>query len=335
MNFLVTGSAGFIGSSFVRQALVGTPKHKAWLGPNDRIVSLDLLTYAASLENLAPVKKDSRHTFVKGDICDHKLVESLVKEHRPDCIINFAAESHVDRSIESSEPFARTNVMGTVNLLDLARANKIRFVQVSTDEVYGSLGPTGSFTELTPMAPNSPYSASKAAADCFVRSYFETHKLECVITRCSNNYGPYQFPEKFLPLSITRLLADQKIPVYGKGNNVRDWLHVEDHSEGVYLCAINGRPGEVYNFGGFGEEQNIVMAKKLIALLGKNEASSLSYVDDRKGHDFRYSMDSKKAQSELGWAPRYSLDEGLKDLVSWYQNNRAWWEPKLPRPSKT
>jgi dTDP-glucose 4,6-dehydratase len=335
MNFLVTGSAGFIGSSFVRQALMGSAKHKAWLGPSDRIVSLDLLTYAASLENLEPIQKDSRHTFVKGDICDKNLVQSLIKEHRPNCIINFAAESHVDRSIESSEPFARTNVIGTVNLLDLARAHNLRFVQVSTDEVYGSLGATGSFVEETPLAPNSPYSASKAAADCFVRSYFETHKLECVITRCSNNYGPYQFPEKFLPLSITRLLADQKIPVYGKGNNVRDWLHVEDHCEGVYLSATKGRSGEAYNFGGFGEEQNIVMAKKLIALLAKNEAASLSFVDDRKGHDFRYSMDSKKAQKELGWAPRYSLDEGLKDLVRWYQSNRAWWEPKLPTRLKS
>ena len=292
------------------------------------IVSLDLLSYAACIENLDSVIKDPRHFFVKGDICDRKLVYSLIREHKIGAIINFAAESHVDRSIEGSEAFARTNVLGTVALLDAAKAHNLKYLQVSTDEVYGTLGDTGSFTEETPLAPNSPYSASKAAADCFVRAYVETHKLDAVVTRCSNNYGPFQFPEKFLPLSITRLLNNKKIPVYGNGKNSRDWLHVEDHCEGLWLALKRGKAGHVYNFGGYGEKQNIEMAKTLVNILGKSEEDSLEYVTDRKGHDWRYSVNPAKSVRELGWKPRWTLDEGLKDLVAWYRNNHGWWEPK-------
>jgi dTDP-glucose 4,6-dehydratase len=334
MKLLVTGSAGFIGSAFVRMLLgqhESRAKSRPTLGSSDKIVSLDALTYAACLDNLAPVSKDPRHVFVKGDIGDRALVDSLVREHKIDGILNFAAESHVDRSIEGSEIFARTNVMGTLNLLEVARTHGLRYLQVSTDEVYGALGSEGSFTEETPLAPNSPYSASKAAADCFVRSYFETHKLEAIITRCSNNYGPYQFPEKFLPLAITRLMNKGKIPVYGQGLNVRDWIHVDDHAEGVWLAYTQGRAGQVYNFGGYGERKNIDMAKTLIRILGRNESDSLEYVSDRKGHDFRYSMDPKKASNELGWQARWPLDEGLQAMVEWYKARRDWWEPKLPR----
>ncbi len=331
-HILVTGSAGFIGSAFVRMLLgkaTDPSKKHPTLSADAKLVSLDLLTYAGCLENLDPVKNDPRHVFVKGDISNRSLVEQLVKEHRIDTIVNFAAESHVDRSIHSSEPFAKTNVLGTVNLLDVALAHGLSFVQVSTDEVYGTLGDEGAFTEETPMAPNSPYSASKAAADCFVRSYVHTHKLDAVITRCSNNYGPYQFPEKFLPVAITSLMAGKKIPVYGKGLNTRDWLHVDDHCEGIYLAMTKGRAGEVYNFGGFGEEKNIEMAKRLVKIFGKTENDSITYVEDRKGHDWRYAMDPRKAVEELGWKVRWPLSDGIAHLVSWYKNNEAWWRPKL------
>jgi len=331
MNILVTGTAGFIGSAFVRMLLgknsnpeLGYPT----LTANDRLVSLDALTYAASLDNLSPVESDKRHIFVKGDICDKALVEKLIKDFSINAIINFAAESHVDRSILGSEAFVKTNVNGTVNLLDLAKAYQLKFLQVSTDEVYGSLGDTGSFTEETPLAPNSPYSASKAAADCFVRAYVETHKLDAVITRCSNNYGPYQFPEKFLPLAITNLIEGKKIPVYGTGKNVRDWLHVDDHCEGIWLAFTRGKKGEVYNFGGFGERANIDVALKLVKAFGKTPEEALTYVEDRKGHDWRYSMDPKKVQKDLNWKPRRELDQGLNDLISWYKNNSNWWKPK-------
>ena len=330
MNLLVTGSAGFIGSAFVRMLLGKSERDMGYptIG-RGKIVSLDLLTYAACLDNLNPIKGDSRHSFVKGDIRDRKRVESLIKEHKIGAIINFAAESHVDRSIEGSEIFAQTNVLGTLNLLESAREHGLKFLQVSTDEVYGTLGDSGSFTESTPIAPNSPYSASKAAADCFVRAYVETHKLDAVITRCSNNYGPYQFPEKFLPLAITRLLGGGKIPIYGEGKNVRDWLHVEDHCEGIWLAFTKGQAGNVYNFGGFGERQNIDMARALISLIGADASGSLEFVPDRKGHDWRYSMDPAKVVSELGWKARWELNDGLVALVHWYQNNRDWWEPKL------
>ncbi len=328
MKLLVTGSAGFIGSSFVRM-LLGKPldKQKDFSIPFgvEKILSLDALTYAATTENLKPIETDSRHSFIKGDIADRALVERLVLEFRPDVIVNFAAESHVDRSILSSQEFLRSNVEGTLSLLDVALKNNIRYVQISTDEVYGSLGDSGSFSEETPMAPNSPYSASKAAADCFVRSYQHTHKLPVIITRCSNNYGPYQYPEKFLPLSITRLLEGQKIPVYGTGKNVRDWIHVEDHCYGVIQAIAQNKWGEVYNFGGFGETSNIDMARRLLKLLGKDE-TSLEYVSDRKGHDWRYSMNSLKAQRELGWKARWSLESGLEHMVDWFKNNQQWWK---------
>jgi dTDP-glucose 4,6-dehydratase len=331
MNLLVTGSAGFIGSAFVRMLLGKHPNPSLGyptLGANDLIVSLDLLTYAASLDNLDAVKSDRRHVFVKGDICDGSLVEKLIQEHRVDSIINFAAESHVDRSILGSAEFLRTNVTGTVTLLDLAKKYRLKFLQVSTDEVYGTLGDTGSFTEETPLAPNSPYSASKASSDCFVRAYVETHKLDAVVTRCSNNYGPYQFPEKFLPLAITNLIEGKKIPVYGTGKNVRDWLHVDDHCEGIWLAFTKGKTGEVYNFGGFGEKRNIDVAYELAKRFEKKPEEAITFVEDRKGHDWRYSMDPKKVQRELNWKPRQDFTNGLGDLISWYKNNVTWWKTK-------
>jgi len=334
MNLLVTGTAGFIGSAFARMVLGKTERGATSeffpeMGEGvKKLVSLDLLTYAGCKDNLNPIENDPRHIFVKGDICDSSLVESLIKEHKIDWILNFAAESHVDRSIESSEPFAFTNVIGTVKLLDLAKKYNLKFLQVSTDEVYGTLGDVGSFTEETPLAPNSPYSASKTAADCFVRSYVETHKLHCVITRCSNNYGPYQFPEKFLPVAITACMNKKQIPVYGEGKNVRDWLHVEDHCYGIWLAMLKGKSGEVYNIGGFGETQNIDMAHKICEAFALKPSEGIRFVEDRKGHDWRYSMDPAKIVRDLGWQPKWSLDEGLKHTIEWYKKNRVWWEPK-------
>jgi dTDP-glucose 4,6-dehydratase len=334
MKLLVTGTAGFIGSAFVRQCLGKGrhPEHAAaypGMGKGlEKIVSLDLLTYAGCRENLAPVDGDARHVFVKGDICDRALVEKLVTEHQLTHIVNFAAESHVDRSIESSEPFARTNVMGTLTLLDVAKKHGLKFLQISTDEVYGSLGDTGAFTEETPLAPNSPYSASKAGADCFVRAYTETHKLHTITTRCSNNYGPYQFPEKFLPVAITALMNGKQIPVYGEGKNSRDWLHVEDHNWAVWLALTKGKSGEVYNIGGYGETRNIDLAHKVLARFGVTPEKGLRYVEDRKGHDWRYAMDPTKIAAHLGWKPAWTLDAGLVDTIQWYKSNEAWWRPK-------
>jgi dTDP-glucose 4,6-dehydratase len=334
MKLFVTGTAGFIGSAFVRQCLGKGrhPEHAAaypGMGKGlEKIVSLDLLTYAGCRENLAPVDSDPRHVFVKGDICDRALVEKLVAEHGFTHIVNFAAESHVDRSIESSEPFARTNVMGTLTLLDAAKKHGLKFLQISTDEVYGSLGDTGAFTEETPLAPNSPYSASKAGADCFVRAYTETHKLFTVTTRCSNNYGPYQFPEKFLPVAITALMNGKQIPVYGEGKNSRDWLHVEDHNWAVWLALTKGKSGEVYNIGGYGETRNIDLAHKVLAKFGVTPEKGLRYVEDRKGHDWRYAMDPAKIARELGWKPAWTLDAGLADTIQWYKTNESWWRPK-------
>jgi len=335
MKILVTGSAGFIASAFVRQCL-GQGRHPSHskvyptMGEGvTKILSLDLLTYAGCRENLAAVDADTRHVFVKGDICDRALVQSLVREHGITHILNFAAESHVDRSIHGSEPFARTNVMGTVALLDVAKEHGLKFLQVSTDEVYGSLGDTGAFSEETPLAPNSPYSASKAAADCFVRAYVETHKLHAVITRCSNNYGPYQFPEKFLPVAITALMDGKQIPVYGEGKNSRDWLHVEDHNWAVWLALTLGRSGEVYNIGGYGETRNIDLAHRVLKYFGTSPEKGLRFVEDRKGHDWRYAMDPTKIAHTLGWKPAWSLDEGLADTIAWYKANEAWWRPKL------
>lgn len=336
MNLLVTGSAGFIGSAFVRM-LLGKSQSKAQglpeLPQGGKIVSLDLLTYAGTLENLDVLKNDKRHLFIQGDITNSDLVKEIVSSHKISAIVNFAAESHVDRSILGAGPFVHSNVLGTVSLLDIARQNNLKFVQVSTDEVYGSLGDSGSFTESTPLAPNSPYSASKAAADCFVRSYFETHKLWTVITRCSNNYGPNQFPEKFLPLAITNLIRGKKIPLYGTGKNVRDWLHVEDHCEGVWLALTKGKSGEVYNFGGFGERKNIDVAYDILQRFRVKPEQGLDFVPDRKGHDWRYSMDSNKAQSTLGWKPRWNFETGLENTIAWYKENIPWWETKILKRS--
>lgn len=332
MNLLVTGSAGFIGSAFVRMLLGNSSKHRAGeprLGAKGKIVSLDLLTYAGSMENLAPVMSDPRHVFVKGDICDRKLIERLVKEHHIEGILNFAAESHVDRSIDGSEVFARTNVLGTLALLEVARTHKLRYLQVSTDEVYGALGAEGAFTEETPLAPNSPYSAAKVGGDAFVRAYVHTHGLDAITTRCSNNFGPYHFPEKFIPLSITRLMTGGKVPLYGSGNQVRDWLFVEDHCEGIWLAFTKGRKGEVYNLGGHGERPNVEVARVLAGLLGRPAEGAIEYITDRPGHDWRYAINPAKAERELGWKPRWTFEEGLAYTVDWYKTHPEWWQPKV------
>jgi dTDP-glucose 4,6-dehydratase len=325
---LVTGGAGFIGSNFVQSTIAAT---------GEPVVNLDKLTYAGSLRNLEPLRDDQRHLFVKGDICDRELVRDLLKRHKPRAIVHFAAESHVDRSIAGPAPFIETNVVGTFSLLEEARAysekqNGLRFVHVSTDEVYGSLGPADpAFTEATPYAPNSPYAASKAAADHLVRAYHHTYGLPTLTTNCSNNYGPYQFPEKLIPLMISNALGGKPLPVYGDGKNVRDWLYVLDHCEAVRLVLERGRVGEAYNIGGGAERANIDVVKTICALLdeaqprkGGKYAELISYVTDRLGHDRRYAMDATKISRELGWRPRESFDSGLSKTVRWYVENRAW-----------
>jgi len=315
-TILVTGGCGFIGSNFVRLMLARNDIEK--------LFNLDLLTYAGNLENLKDVSGDPRYVFVRGDICDAPLVLELMRG--VDAVVHFAAESHVDRSILSSAEFIRTNVMGTNVLLSAAReAGVRRFVQVSTDEVYGSLGPAGYFTEETPLAPNSPYSASKASADLLVRAYCHTFGLPAIITRCSNNYGPFQFPEKLIPLFITNLLAGKPVPVYGDGLNVRDWIFVEDHCMGIASALERGRPGEVYNIGGGSEKTNLDITRLLLAELGRDE-SFIEYVKDRPGHDRRYAIDSSKARRELGWQPRYDFASGMKRTIAWYRVNKGWWE---------
>jgi dTDP-glucose 4,6-dehydratase len=311
----VTGGCGFIGSNFVRHLLRSDPAV--------RVVNFDALTYAGNLANLVDVADDPRYRFVRGDITERAQVLDALPEGA-DALINFAAESHVDRSILDSGPFVRTNVLGTQVLLDAARAKKVtRFVQVSTDEVYGSLGPTGFFTETTPLSPNSPYSASKAAADLLVQAYAHTFGMDAVITRCSNNYGPYQFPEKIIPLFITNLMGDQPVPVYGDGMQIRDWIHVLDHCRGVEAAWRNGKAGEVYNFGGRCELPNLHLTHKLLDLLGKPR-TLVKHVRDRLGHDRRYAIDCSKAERELGWAPRVTFDDGLKETIAWYQANQPW-----------
>src|SRR5947209_3222565 len=312
---LVTGGCGFIGSNFVRFLLDREPE--------TRVVNLDNLTYAGNLANLADLADDPRYSFIRGDIADRDLVRELVGAG-VSAIINFAAESHVDRSIQDATPFIRTNVLGTQTLLDAARAFGVqRYVQVSTDEVYGSLGATGFFTEETPLAPNSPYAASKASADMLVRSFIHTFKLPALITRCSNNYGPYQFPEKLIPLFISNLLRDEQVPVYGDGQNVRDWIHVLDHCAGIHRVWRKGRVGEVYNIGGRCEKTNLELTHSLLHAVGK-PASLIRYVADRPGHDRRYAIDSAKMQRELSWKPAVSFEEGLRDTVKWYCENGAW-----------
>ncbi len=316
MRILVTGGAGFIGSNFIHY----------WLknNPGDKIVHLDVLTYAGNLENLKDLEDNPDYEFVKGDICDNKLVEDIVKGI--DVIVHFAAESHVDRSVLDSSHFIRTNVEGTRVLLDAARNNgQIRFHHISTDEVFGALEMDDpSFNERTPYDPRSPYSASKAASDHLVRAYFHTHKLPITISNCSNNYGPFHFPEKIIPLFITNLLEGKKVPVYGEGKNIRDWIHVEDHNRGVEAIIKRGRIGETYCLGGGNELANIDLTKKILELMGKGE-EMIEYVKDRPGHDLRYAIDFTKAKSELGWEPLINFEDGLKDVIAWYKENEQWW----------
>ncbi|KDN22523.1 dTDP-glucose 4,6-dehydratase [Amycolatopsis rifamycinica] len=324
MRVLVTGGAGFIGSHYVRQVLTG-----AYPTLRDaEVVVLDKLTYAGNEANLAPVAADPRLEFVRGDICDTALVTDVMTG--VDLVVHFAAESHVDRSILGAADFVLTNVLGTQNLLQAAlEAGVGKFVHVSTDEVYGSIE-HGSWTEDHLLEPNSPYSASKASSDLVARSFFRTHGLPVCITRCSNNYGPYQFPEKVIPLFVTSLLDGRKVPLYGDGLNVRDWLHVDDHCHGIQLVADGGRPGEIYNIGGGTELTNRALTEKLLAAVGA-DWDSVEPVEDRKGHDRRYSVDITKIGDELGYAPRVSFDDGLAATVAWYRDNRAWWEPLAGR----
>jgi dTDP-glucose 4,6-dehydratase len=318
MNILVTGGAGFIGSNFIRFMINKYPSY--------RIVNFDALTYAGNLENLSLVEKNEHYTFVKGDICDRQLVNGTVKQYGIDVIINFAAESHVDRSITEPELFIKTNVLGTQVLLDAAKEHGIKkYIQISTDEVYGSLGETGYFTEETPLAPNSPYSASKAGGDLLARAYYETYGMNINITRCSNNYGPYHFPEKLIPLMVTNALEGKTLPVYGDGLNVRDWLHVMDHASAIDLVLHNGKPGEVYNIGGHNERRNIDIVNLVLELLGKPK-ELIRYVEDRKGHDRRYAIDPAKLERELGWKPAYTFETGIRETVQWYLQNEEWWQ---------
>ncbi len=316
-KILVTGGAGFIGSNFVRMLLAGS-EHK--------VVNLDALTYAGNLENLRDVENNSRYEFVRGDISDSAQMRAVFGEHRPEIVVHFAAESHVDRSVLDATAFVQTNVQGTQVLLDQSRAYGVeRFVHVSTDEVYGSLGAWGYFTEDTPLQANSPYSASKAGSDLLVRAAVHTHDMDCVITRCSNNYGPYQFPEKLIPLMIANALEGKPLPVYGDGRNVRDWIYVTDHCEGIRAAMEHGKKGEVYNFGGNAERENMFVIREILRLLGKGD-DLIEFVKDRPGHDRRYAMDSTKARATLGWEPRHTFEEGLRATVDWYQHNKAWWE---------
>jgi dTDP-glucose 4,6-dehydratase len=340
---IVTGGAGFIGSNFVRLALARTAA---------RVVVIDALTYAGSLESLADVMGDPRFTFVHADITDRAVVDATLAGHRPDAVINFAAESHVDRSIDGPRTFVQTNVVGTFELLEASRAylagldpaarSAFRFLQISTDEVYGSLGPTGAFAETTPYAPNSPYAATKAGADHLVRAYHETYGLPALLTNCSNNYGPYQFPEKLIPLMILNAVEGRPLPIYGDGGNVRDWLYVEDHCAGILLALERGRPGERYNIGGGSERTNLQIVDRLCALLEEarpaarnpalaarglgSYAALKTFVADRHGHDRRYAIDATKIRRELGWRPAHDLDAGLAKTVRWYLEHPDWCE---------
>ena len=317
MKLLVTGAAGFIGSSFARLGI----------GLGHAVTVLDALTYAGNLANLEPIQKAKGYRFVKGDIRDAKLVEELLKEEQPDALVNFAAESHVDRSILDASPFVSTNVGGTQMLLDALRRaeTKTRFLQVSTDEVYGSADDKKPFTEKHYLKPSSPYAASKTSADLFALAYQHTFKMDVVITRCSNNYGPYQFPEKLIPLFTTNLFEGKKVPVYGDGMQVRDWIHCDDHSRGVFAALEKGKSGEVYNLGGGNGTPNLEITKLLLKLTGRGE-EFIQYVQDRPGHDRVYLIDHSKSTRELGWNPTVSFEQGLADTVNWYRENRPWWE---------
>ena len=319
-TILITGGAGFIGSNFVHYILKKRQKYT--------LINVDSLTYAGNLENLKEAESgySDRYKFVKGDIQDEAAVSAVFKEFKPDYVINFAAESHVDRSIHSALPFVSTNVLGTQILLDESRRCKVkRYMQISTDEVYGSLGAEGLFREDTPLAPNSPYAASKTAADLMVRAAFETFKMPVLTTRCSNNYGPYQFPEKLIPLMISNAMTDQALPVYGDGLNIRDWLHVEDHCSAILSVLEKGKEGEVYNIGGNNEKTNIEIVKTILQTLNKSE-DLIKYVKDRLGHDRRYAIDAGKIERDLGWTPQINFIEGMADTISWYQNNQDWWQ---------
>ncbi len=321
MRILVTGGCGFIGSNFVRLLLSARPD---WI-----IHNVDALTYAGNPANLADVapQAGSRYVFHKADIADAAAMENIFAEGKFDAVVNFAAESHVDNSIRNPMLFIETNVLGTATLLNAAKQHKVaRFLQIGTDEVYGSLGPTGRFTEQSPLQPSSPYSASKTSADLLALAHFHTFKQEVLVTRCSNNYGPYQFPEKLIPLMITNAMGDIQLPVYGDGLNVRDWIHVHDHNEAALAVLEKGRAGEVYNIGGDGEMTNIEVVKMILSELGKPE-SLIKYVQDRLGHDRRYAIDSSKTQKELGWAPKHRPAQGIRETIAWYVANRAWWEP--------
>ena len=332
-KLLVTGGAGFIGSNFIQYILTHDNQKDITL-----LVNLDLLTYAGNLENLKSVEEDPRYHFVKGNICDKLLVEKLFTEYDFDTVVHFAAESHVDRSIIEPEVFLNTNVIGTQTLLDAAKhhwnlepnnkysqqyRSDVRFLQVSTDEVYGALGKTGMFTETTPLAPNSPYSASKASADLLVRAYYQTYGMPVNITRCSNNYGPYQFPEKLIPLMIHNALQNKPLPVYGDGMQIRDWLHVQDHCAAIAAVLEKGKIGEVYNVGGNNEKANIEIIRLILQQLGKSE-NLITYVKDRPGHDRRYAIDNTKITTELGWKPVYTFEKGIQETVQWYLNNLDW-----------
>jgi dTDP-glucose 4,6-dehydratase len=323
VRLLVTGGAGFIGSNFVRRIADGT-----YSGISSLIV-LDKLTYAGLRLNLATVEEFAGYRFVEGDICDPRVVGPLIND--VDAIINFAAESHVDRSISGASDFVQTNIVGVQVLLDAIKESgkNIRFLQVSTDEVYGSIE-KGSWTEEWPLQPNSPYSASKASGELLARSYNRTHGMDIVITRCSNNYGTHHFPEKLIPLFITNLIEGKKVPVYGNGKNVRDWLHVDDHCRGIYSVLLNGKSGEVYNIGGGRELTNLEITDLILREMGADN-SAIEYVEDRKGHDLRYSVDWKKINHELGYEPQVKFEDGLRQTIEWYRNNEAWWKPLKKR----
>ena len=324
MNIIVTGGAGFIGGNFVHM-MVNTY-------PDDHIICVDALTYAGNLETLEPVRDKKNFSFVKADIADRNAIYDIFEKYNPDVVINFAAESHVDRSIENPGIFLRTNVIGTAVLMDACRKYGIqRFHQVSTDEVYGDLPldrPDLFFTEETPIHTSSPYSSSKASADLLVLAYYRTYGLPVTISRCSNNYGPYHFPEKLIPFMITNALENKQLPVYGKGENVRDWLYVEDHCEAIDLIVRKGCVGEIYNIGGHNERTNLSVVKGILSILGKDE-SLIEYVTDRPGHDLRYAIDPTKISKELGWLPKTSFEEGIKKTVQWYLDNKEWWQHVL------
>ena len=343
MRLLVTGGCGFIGSAVVRHVIRDTD----W-----SVANVNKLTYAGNVESLADARTSSRHRHYRTDICDRAALDGIFREVRPDAVLHLAAESHVDRSIDGAAPFIQTNLVGTWTLLEAALAYwrtldadaraRFRFQHISTDEVFGSLGPTGAFSETTPYAPNSPYSASKAGSDHLVRAWHHTYGLPVVTTNCSNNYGPYHFPEKLIPLIVIRALRGERLPVYGKGENVRDWLHVEDHAEALTLVLRQGRPGESYNVGGGSERRNIDVVRAICGLLDEMRpdpagphARLIEFVTDRPGHDARYAIDATKIASELGWRPRHTFDEGLRQTVRWFLDNRPWWERILSGSYRT